>query len=173
MLFPRLDSRAKVHPLIGMIPREQIRRDAFRTLRDAGVEGDYPINLERVAESLGYESLGFEGKSDISGGIRYSSRKIFVNSTDPIVRQRFTLAHEIGHAVLHKGVDEVDYRREIDFPQSDKEREANLFAAELLMPTDDFAKVWATRGGNLTRVAHYFGVSQEAAKIQARTLNLL
>jgi hypothetical protein len=67
---------------------------------------------------------------------------VFVNACDSIGRQRFTAAHELGHFVLHR--DEMGGRVSIaDTPatveltdeQSDRhEREANRFAAELLMP---------------------------------------
>ena len=49
----------------------------------------------------------------------------FVNQDAPPDRYRYTLAHEIGHIVMH------------DFPTADMEREANLFAAEFLMPKRD------------------------------------
>jgi len=55
-------------------------------------------------------------------------------------RQRFTIAHELGHWELHKGVsqficDDEDMR---DYGRSPMEMEANHFAAELLMPTFHF-----------------------------------
>jgi hypothetical protein len=67
---------------------------------------------------------------------------VFVNASDPVPRQRFTAAHELGHFLLHR--DEMGGRVsmadtpanvELTDEQSDRhEREANRFAAELLMP---------------------------------------
>jgi hypothetical protein len=67
---------------------------------------------------------------------------VFVNASDQVPRQRFTAAHELGHFVLHR--DEMGGRVsradtpaciELSEEQSDRhEREANRFAAELLMP---------------------------------------
>lgn len=52
---------------------------------------------------------------------------IFVNQDAPADRLRFTLAHELGHLVMH------------DIPTPDMEKEANRFAAEFLMPAEDIA----------------------------------
>lgn len=72
-----------------------------------------------------------------------------VNATHPPARQRFTIAHELGHLLLHKGrpiiVDKtirlVNTRTDDPDPTSSlatrrEEIEANGFAAELLMPRD-------------------------------------
>jgi len=53
---------------------------------------------------------------------------IFANSRQPIDRLRFTLAHELGHIVMHS------------LPNPNMEDEANRFAAEFLMPTSDIVK---------------------------------
>lgn len=54
---------------------------------------------------------------------------ILLNTAAPTDRQRFTLAHELGHIVMH-------HRRPLD-QSSDPEAEANEFAAEFLMPAAD------------------------------------
>ncbi|MFZ1007119.1 MAG: ImmA/IrrE family metallo-endopeptidase, partial [Candidatus Sulfotelmatobacter sp.] len=51
----------------------------------------------------------------------------FVNSTTPADRMRFSLAHEVGHMVMHQ------------LPTGDMEREADRFAAEFLMPEASIA----------------------------------
>ena len=62
----------------------------------------------------------------------------FVNASDILPRRRFTAAHELGHAVLHRevmgSVLEDATIEETDGPLSAMEAEANRFAAELLMP---------------------------------------
>lgn len=50
---------------------------------------------------------------------------MFVNSAMPVDRMRFTVAHELGHLVMHR------------LPRAEMEKEANRFAAELLMPEAD------------------------------------
>jgi Zn-dependent peptidase ImmA (M78 family)/transcriptional regulator with XRE-family HTH domain len=59
---------------------------------------------------------------------------ILVNSTQPVERQRYSIAHEIAHLLLHEGERVIEhphlYMRHFD----QKEIEAESFAAELLMP---------------------------------------
>lgn len=72
------------------------------------------------------------------GTERVDSRIVLTHSGYPIIvynksllgdRQRFTLAYELGHLVLHSSLS--------DFGDRDIDHEANLFAAEFLMPAND------------------------------------
>ncbi len=143
-------------------------------LISAGVSGVYPVPLERVVQYIGFQSLAFDGDPEISGAVKYEEKKIFINQNESPQRQRFTLAHEIGHAMLHKGESIIDYRATMDSPDPDnqKETQANQFAAHLLMPENDFVHVWRTRAGDVKRIAAYFGVSEPAASIRLKTLKL-
>ena len=66
---------------------------------------------------------------------------IGVNSRHPTVRQRFSIAHELGHLVLHKPAFQIDQHAFVSFRNSKSssasdphEIEANQFAAVLLIP---------------------------------------
>lgn len=68
---------------------------------------------------------------------------IIVNAANAPVRQRFTIAHEIGHFKLHDGSVYLDGRARVNFRDGlssmatdQEEIDANTFAAALLMPTD-------------------------------------
>ena len=128
-----------------MPPRYALaRRRARQLLQEAGV-ASAPVPLERLAEicraSIRYEP--FEG--ELSGLVHRrpdGSGVIGVNSSHSPTRQRFTIAHEIGHLLLH-GDEEVHIdekrplarRDELSSKAEDpREIEANQFAAELLMP---------------------------------------
>lgn len=151
----------------------KIKMEAARVARDAGVEDAIPVPLETIAYSLGFQSLAFDGAADLAGAIEHSSRRIFVNSNDPATRQRFTLAHELGHAVLHQGESVMDFRKNFERGATDrKEVEANFFAANLLMPDSTFRRAWATRERKFDRLASLFGVSPQAAEIKAKSLGL-
>lgn len=153
----------------------EIKSLAEGLLIASGVARIYPVPLERVAQHLGFESLAFDGGKEISGAINYAEKKIYINQNENPQRQRFTLAHEIGHAKLHKGEDIIDYRANIDSPDptKPKEIEANHFAANLLMPVEDFIPVWRERDGDLSRVANYFGVSISCAQVRVKSLKLI
>lgn len=151
---------------------EEIEVDAAKTLRDAGVFGIFPVPLETVAGNLGFKTVAFKGKPDVAGAIHYENKTIYVNGDDCVERQRFTLAHEIGHAVLHPQESVMDFRRQMDPPRDRKEIEANNFAANLLMPKDAFSEVWAKAPDKVVMAASYFAVSPSAAKYRASNLGL-
>lgn len=94
-------------------------------------------------------------QDDIAGFIKRgddnSPTKIFVNGDNIPERKRFTIAHELGHYILHTQdflhVDESITVQSIHFRDNEsskatrvKEIEANQFAAELLMPSEEIKK---------------------------------
>ena len=145
---------------------------AEQVTRKAGVWGQMPVPLERIADSLRFVAFTVELDENTAGAIRYDKRTIYLNRNDPPTRQRFTYAHELGHAILHEGENIIDYRSNLELPGDRKEVEANKFAAELLMPEGEFREVWQTRRANKTRVAAHFGVSEQAVGIRVSNLGL-
>lgn len=102
-------------------------------------------------------------------------------------RRRFTIAHEIGHLILHVPVSrEVFYDRPGDIRELDedpdgeelpelrrREREANVFARELLMPEPLVNEQAHAAGFNLPALASRFEVSVPAMRLRLRLLKLL
>lgn len=101
-------------------------------------------------------------------------------------RRRFTIAHEIGHLLLHVPVlHEVFYDRPADIRELDedrsgaaadlpqREREANVFARELLMPEPLVNEQAHATGFNLSALAKRFEVSVPAMRLRLRLLKLL
>lgn len=83
------------------------------------------------------------------------------------LRDKFTIAHELGHYFLHAeqgATPIIAYRR----GSTRIEWEANWFAAALLMPRKQFRE--ACREYPLERVASMFGVSQPAANVRKQSL---
>lgn len=94
---------------------------------------------------------------------------VIVSSLLPLERQRFTLAHEIGHWCLHRRDREA-------FAHSGPgrgryEREANQFTAELLMPLHELRRAASQMA--FTSLAAYFEVSLEAMDIRLRETGLV
>jgi Zn-dependent peptidase ImmA (M78 family) len=89
-------------------------------------------------------------------------------------RDRFTLAHELGHYVLHYLCDDTQTGRMMALRRgSDRiEWEANWFAAAFLMPAEQFTNRYNELDGNLSQIADEFGVSLAAAEVRARGLGL-
>jgi Zn-dependent peptidase ImmA (M78 family) len=112
---------------------------AIKLLDELGVE-ELPVPVEEVAISLGAEIDYEPYDGDVSGMLYRGDDHtlIGVNSRHAKTRQRFTIAHEIGHLDMHKGTPmfidrfvRVNWR---DGASNQEEAEANSFAAELLMP---------------------------------------
>ena len=119
----------------------RIKADYFRTNCKIGRYGI--INLFKECERMGYKlvryplgenaDLGFMMKKD-------NDIVIFTNSCSRLSREIFTLAHEVGHVILHLNDENtfIDDSVTINGRSTDeKEQEANYFAACLLMPFDD------------------------------------
>jgi Zn-dependent peptidase ImmA (M78 family) len=164
----------------GTLPRFDFDIQAEQLLAEKYLSGQFPIPLEALAKSMGYDTLFFNGTDpdskklkNVSGGIDHTKKRIYINRGEPLVRQRFTLAHEIGHAYLHaEDGNMIDSRRDIDGEPDIKEIEANRFATGLLMPRLEFAKIYFATFGKVRDIAWYFTVSEDAVKIRIKHLRL-
>jgi Zn-dependent peptidase ImmA (M78 family) len=128
-----------------MIPR--IERLARENLNEAGITGA-PVDVDVLIKNFG-AGIHFEHLEPTVSGMLYRSPgtiAVVVNSEHAPVRQRFTIAHELGHLKMHQGraviVDHlvrarVNLRnRDSSLATNREEIEANGFAAALLMPAE-------------------------------------
>ncbi|MFC1404987.1 MULTISPECIES: ImmA/IrrE family metallo-endopeptidase [Streptacidiphilus] len=103
------------------------------------------VDPERLAKGVGAMVVYQTMQNDVSGMLvrRGDEQKVIgVNGDHPRVRQRFTIAHELGHLMLHRGrpliLDtqvRVNRRDSVSSTATDREEiEANRFAAALLAP---------------------------------------
>lgn len=85
-------------------------------------------------------------------------------------RQRFDIAHELGHLMLHRPVTAV--RRNTKFHEGIawQEREANQFAADLLMPNAFMHAYWQYGIRDVYQLARTFEVSPAAMQIRMSNL---
>lgn len=144
-------------------------------------DGKLPVDVVAIAQKMGAHvfsspSLGpLSGKVELVDGLPH----IYCNSAESTVRQRFTIAHEIGHLAL--GHVSPEYAQHREDPASNFsgvvspiEREANAFAAQLLMPENvlEYA-VNDERISDVARLARMFDVSQIAMKYRLQNMGLL
>jgi Zn-dependent peptidase ImmA (M78 family) len=126
--------------------RGKARKAAESLLLQNGVKGP-PVPIERIAKSLSVRVEYAPLDDELSGlaHIRDGVRVVGINRLHARNRQRFTLAHELGHVCLHGPeleravhVDRGSLRRDaLAAAGVDPiEIESNAFAAELLMPID-------------------------------------
>lgn len=88
---------------------------------------------------------------------------VMINSSAPTDRKRWTLAHELGHLVLHN-----------EYVDSDMEAQANAFAAELLMPATEIrATLRGLTIGRTLDLKRFWGVSMAAIIERAASLNTI
>jgi len=104
-----------------------------------------PVPIKEVALKRGLQVKPYNLGPDVSGVlyIKGETGIIGYNPSDPQVRQRFTIAHELGHYELHRTQGEVfaDKQFQVHFRdhnsssgENPQEKEANAFAAAILMP---------------------------------------
>lgn len=151
-----------------------------------------PVNIIGLANELGIAVYEVEIDNDkLSGYISKDDDGYFicVNKSHAATRQQFTIAHEIGHFILHKdvldsgnllptmykvgnGITPALARMDYESPlYREMETEANKFAANLLMPKDEFIKK-ANECNDLIELALAFKVSVGAASIRANNLGI-
>ena len=134
---------------------------------------EIPVPVESIAEDLLGLRIEEDDLGECSGMLIPSERLILVNAAEamsgetPTRRHRFTIAHELGHWVCHaKSMAEAPtYCRSQDLAQDAdraREREANVFGAELLMPEEAIRAAWRGKP-DLGELAAYFAVSALAA----------
>jgi Zn-dependent peptidase ImmA (M78 family) len=138
-----------------------------------------PVKLGSIAHELGIEVFKSSLKPEISGLIEpsptaRSGYRIRINRHEVVERQRFTLAHELAHFILHRSdiggglVDDVMYRSALS---SRKEVEANRLASEIIMPDSLIASERAKlrhlpTEEFLSQMAKKFRVSKQAMQIK-------
>lgn len=162
----------------------EIERAAWNALNEIGVnsELDFPMVPTQLAEhwKIPIKEVRFKDPN-ISGAISRNNGGvvILVNEWDATVRKRFTIAHELGHYVLHLNQDpngfpddRVDYKRTLFDGRSHtpEEEEANRYAAALLMPAPILGKILVRGENSIQDLLGMFGVSEEAMSIRLNAL---
>lgn len=111
----------------------------------------------------------------VSGSAHWARGRwvIVLNAAEPLVRQRFSLAHEAKH-VLDAPAMSYLYPAIRGMTSHDiSERVADHFAACLLMPRPWVKRAWTTGTQDVRSLARHFHVSQMAMQIRLQTLGLI
>lgn len=143
----------------------QAARDEAATIRSSLGQEDGPIDLMQVAGILDAE-VHFTPLRKLSGMVikkAGQSPEVYVNSLESPQRQRFTLAHEIGHLVERSAAGDQEY----SFEEGARARGAQYdlhefyadeFAGALLMPAEELRQL-KEQGYSEVAIAAHFGVS--------------
>jgi Zn-dependent peptidase ImmA (M78 family) len=150
----------------------EVRRDIDEYL------SEYPVRLGAIAKRLGVRVLVSTLPRGTSGQIGQENGEfvIRINRHEAKHRQRFTLAHELAHLLLHKDriIAQGGWSENVLLRSGQPasiEYEANRLASDLVIPSAQLAKATADYSGPMTSevvedLAHRFGVSTAAMEIK-------
>lgn len=163
---------------------ERLAKEALRKTTQT-----IPVDVTKVAEHYGLLIREQELEDAVSGMLLVKDKRavIGVNRNHHPNRRRFTVAHEVGHYLMHTGESQVFienlslYRDELSKSGTDvREIEANAFAAELLMPSNALRKAVGAQMIDafydetiIRQLALEFGVSAQAMTVRLSKLNLI
>ncbi len=177
-----------------LVRRKLIRERAIGLLEQFGIK-EAPVPVEELARRLGAKVVRQRAPDELSGFVLREPAKgmviIGVNAAHHPNRQRFTIGHELGHFLLHQGerlhVDKqwTGYQVKLRSEESGTgtnvdEMEANLFAAELLMPlsflTADVTKLVVDQKSTekkIEKLAKRYEVSQQALTVRLTSIGYI
>jgi Zn-dependent peptidase ImmA (M78 family) len=147
----------------------RVKQEASRLLREFGVDSP-PVDPVTISRGIGLKVVFVEfdrAHDNISGFYDPVENSIYVNSEEFALRQTFTIAHELGHKILHeewaKSADyKILYRDQSLNDDDPHEKEANAFAAHLLVPRSMLDLYWDKL--SLTELSKLFAVSVPVIK---------
>jgi Zn-dependent peptidase ImmA (M78 family) len=161
---------------------------AKRLLTEQGIQ-DVPVDVKLIAENLGIMVIEEDLEEEISGMLSREGERavMLIHRGDVPQRKRFSIAHEIGHFVMHKDPVFVDRRVRFRDAQSSlgvnrEEIEANSFAAELLMPYPLVMREVSRRQSQefppsdedlIAELARQFDVSRQAIELRLSGLGMI
>jgi len=142
-----------------------------------------PINVNKLAKKLGVGVEASNFNDEVSGLFVIKDDKPYIayNLNQSKKRRRFTIAHELGHFILHSKSKSlfIDKNKSIMYRNSEsstgeflKEREANAFAAALLMPIPLILQEVKDLNGDdiIEKLASKFNVSTQAMSFRLSNL---
>jgi hypothetical protein len=156
-------------------PASDIHNQATRLLDSAGISRE-PVSMRDVISALNLELVSKTREPFTSEAALEplgDGCAIVLNGAGDSGRRRFTIAHEIGHFVLHPERCRPERGGLVNEAGRRDEREADAFAAELLMPEHLVREAVAQHGPDVGRLAHRFQVSRQAMQTRLRHLGLI
>ena len=139
----------------------------------------YPLDIEKIIKNHNIDICKEDMDYDISGYIEKRETKwiIGINKYHSRQRQRFTLAHEFAHYVLHRHTIQNQKHQDMALFRTNEvnsiETEANEYAGELLIPDAKFKECLNNGVTKISDLADNFDVSISAIRYKAYRLGYL
>lgn len=142
------------------------RRRSYELLSDFGI-GRQPVDVDWLTRAMGIH-LHYLPNPGWDGAVMSNERRaeIWIRSDTFRGRQRFTIAHEIGHLMLHPLGTEFRDVAPGTVQHSPQEQQANAFAAALLMPKFLVQPLMYHSSLSVEEMAQRFDVSVQAMGIR-------
>lgn len=146
-------------------PNYDLVREQVKKVREKNYIYSAPVNAKEIAQKEGlkviFAKFG-ERFQEINGLLDFDDKIMIVNSESKPYVQNFTIAHELGHWLLHKDRRD-EYELKLSRPNGGEddpmEKEANTFAAELLVPFKELLE-YKKKGVSNKELARMFFVSE-------------
>lgn len=136
-----------------------------------------PVDIDKVASALKFKVVRYPFPDKLKGRvlIKDGVKVIGVNENHPVTLQRYTIAHELGHYLNgHEHHEKSFINDDTRFyePYFQQEKEADAFAAEILMPKFLLEKDLAELGLDIKKLLEKYEVSEQALWIRLTSLRL-
>lgn len=148
------------------------RNAAWELLVDQNVNS-LPVRTSDICRRIGIAVKYYDGEPDSDGRTEIVGGMplILVSKNKPVSRQRFTVAHELGHIILgHIGNAQPLLNREPSAEDGPLEQEANVFAARLLTPA---CVLWGCGVKSAEDIARLCQISRQSAEFRWDRIQLL
>lgn len=162
-------------------------KSAIELLEEYGLDKTAPIDIEQLLRAIGISAIGKDfselekrldkPKGSILGMLLSSGNNaaIFYRKDDSYNRRRFTIAHELAHAINHSDNEpHIEYRMaEKEMEEDPVEKKANIVAGEILIPLPLLKKEYLKLDiPSSTVLANIFKVSQNVMEARLKYLKI-
>lgn len=162
-------------------------KSAIELLEEYGLDKTAPIDIEQLLRAIGISAIGKDfselekrldkPKGSILGMLLSSGNNaaIFYRKDDSYNRRRFTIAHELAHAINHSDNEpHIEYRMaEKEMEENPVEKNANIVAGEILIPLPLLKKEYLKLDiPSSTVLANIFKVSQNVMEARLKYLKI-
>lgn len=160
--------------------RSRLAREKAHSILSMYRVTEPPVDVINISNRLGFTVIPFDFPETMSAVIKIEGDKkiIAVNKNKPEVRQRFSIAHELGHYLSghdnfsHENETHVERDKKYLDPHHREEEEADEFAAELLVPESMVKNDVLVNKLDAVTLAKKYNVSQPAMWLQLINLEL-
>lgn len=133
---------------------------------------ELPVSVSRICHNMHIPIKLYDSDDDNSGYsiLTKNGPVIFVKAYEPSTRQRFTVAHELGHILLNHVGEYFLVNREPSKTDNPIEQAANVFASRLLAPA---CILWGCNVRDAKKISEMCQISEQSAEFRQQRMEVL